>query len=59
MNKVRIIGLGVIFTGFLIGYFYGESEVFILSAMMVGVGAGWTITGRLKVKTKESRVRSE
>ncbi|QYA24495.1 hypothetical protein G3I01_02880 [Gramella sp. MT6] len=47
MNKVRIGGLGMIITGVLIGYFFNRIDIHLLSGMLIGVGVGWLITGRL------------
>ena len=60
MNKVRIIGLGTITTGVLIGYFFTRTDVHLLSGMLIGLGIGWNITGRFIVNSrKKATVRSE
>ncbi len=61
MNKVRILGVGSIITGILLGYFFDRTGVHLLSGMLIGLGIGWIITGRFMVeaKTRNSRVRSE
>lgn len=60
MNKVRIIGLGAITTGVLIGYFFTRTDVHLLSGMLIGLGIGWTITGRFIVNSRRKEpVRSE
>ncbi|MCP9198818.1 hypothetical protein MKO06_02800 [Gramella sp. GC03-9] len=55
MNKVRIIGTGVIISGFLIGYSFDQAHFSILAGMLIGIGTGWTITGRLRAKTEKAR----
>lgn len=59
MNKVRIIGLGVIITGFLTGYFFKDSDVYMFSGMLIGLGIGWAITGKLRVRSKRDKVSVE
>ncbi|WP_035715758.1 hypothetical protein [Christiangramia echinicola] len=61
MNKVRILGLGMVITGILIGYFFNRTEVHLLSGMLIGLGAGWTITGRFlsSYKARKSLIRSK
>ncbi|MCG9970921.1 hypothetical protein [Christiangramia crocea] len=59
MNKVRIIGLGVIIVGFLTGYFSNESGAYIVSGMLIGLGTGWTITGKLHVRSKRKEITVE
>gem|GEM_PF-791715 len=58
MNKVRIIGIGSLITGVLIGYFFNRTDVHLLSGILIGLGIGWLITGRFIVdaKTRKSRV---
>ena len=46
MNKVRIMGIGAIISGILIGYFFTRTDVHLLSGMLIGLGVGWTITGK-------------
>ena len=61
MNKVRISGLGMVIAGIFIGYFFNRIDAHLLSGMLIGVGIGWVITGKLftATKTKSSTVRSE
>ncbi|MDR5589234.1 hypothetical protein [Christiangramia sp. SM2212] len=61
MNKVRIFGIGAIISGILIGYFFPRTDVHIVAGMLVGLGIGWTITGRLMThpRTRSSRLRAE
>jgi len=59
MNKVRIIGLGVIITGSLAGYFFKNSDVFMFSGMLIGLGIGWIITGKLHIRTKRKKISVE
>lgn len=60
MNKVRILGIGAIISGILIGYFFTRIDVHLLSGMLIGLGVGWTITGRFLSygKTGKSRMSS-
>ena len=60
MNKVRITGIAMILTGVLIGFYFNRIELHLLSGMLIGIGIGWSITGRLigNSKMKKSRVRS-
>ena len=61
MNKVRILGLGMIITGILIGYYFNRTDIHLLSGMLIGVGIGWTITGKFlnTPKPRKSELRSE
>ena len=61
MNKVRILGIGMVITGILIGYFFNRTDVHLLSGMLIGLGIGWTITGRFlnSDKAKRSLIRSK
>ncbi|MCB7482278.1 hypothetical protein [Christiangramia sediminis] len=61
MNKVRILGIGAIISGILIGYFFTRTDVHLLSGMLIGVGVGWVITGRFLShgKKQKSRVRAD
>jgi len=46
MNKVRLLGLGIIILGILIGYLSTSTNFHLVSGIMLGLGVGWTITGR-------------
>ncbi|MFV8280386.1 hypothetical protein ACNKXS_02520 [Christiangramia marina] len=46
MNKVRLLGLGMITFGILIGYLSTSTNFHLISGVMLGLGVGWTITGR-------------
>lgn len=46
MNKVRLLGLGMIIFGILIGYLSTSTNFHLVSGIMLGLGIGWTITGR-------------
>lgn len=61
MNLIRIVGIGVIIAGILLGYFFDRTDVHLLSGVLIGVGIGWTITGKLQTGSAvtESRVRSD
>ncbi|SDS22631.1 hypothetical protein [Gramella sp. MAR_2010_147] len=60
MNKVRIVGVGSLIVGIVIGYFFNRTDVHLLSGMLIGLGIGWLITGRFMVdsKVRRSRIRS-
>jgi uncharacterized membrane protein (UPF0136 family) len=61
MNKIRIVGIGAVITGVLLGYFFDRTDLHLLSGMLIGLGIGWTITGRVLTgeKVRKSHVRSE
>jgi uncharacterized membrane protein (UPF0136 family) len=50
MNKIKILGLLLLLTGFTIGYFYDNSSLDFLSGILVGAGIIWTITGQIKFR---------
>lgn len=60
MNKVRITGIAMVLTGILIGFYFTRVDLHLFSGMLIGIGTGWVITGRLIVNSKmrKSRVRS-
>ena len=55
MNRVRILGIGMVITGILIGYFFNRTDVHLLSGMLIGLGIGWTITGRFLTSNKANK----
>ncbi|MBT8294996.1 MAG: hypothetical protein KJO51_01115 [Gramella sp.] len=61
MIKVRILGLGMIISGVLLGYFFSRTDVHLLSGILIGLGVGWTITGRFITgkSVEKDKVRSE
>ncbi|TBW30026.1 hypothetical protein [Gramella sp. KN1008] len=59
MNKVRIIGLGIIATGIFTGFFFHETGAYMLSGMLIGLGAGWLITGKLHVRSRNRKIPAE
>jgi len=54
MNKVRLLGLGMIIFGILIGYLSTSTNFHLVSGIMLGLGIGWTITGRFGRKHDNS-----
>ncbi|EHQ04177.1 hypothetical protein [Gillisia limnaea] len=50
MNKIRILGLLLLFTGSTIMYIYDNSGLDFLSGILVGAGLIWTITGQVRLK---------
>lgn len=50
MNKVRLLGLGMIILGISIGYLSTSTNFHLVSGIMLGIGIGWTITGRFRRK---------
>ncbi len=61
MNLIRIIGIGTILSGIFLGYFFDRTDVHLLSGVLIGIGVGWTITGKLRTNSihHKSRVRSD
>ncbi|TRO64369.1 hypothetical protein [Christiangramia sabulilitoris] len=61
MNLIRIVGIGAIIVGVLLGYFFDRTEIHLLSGVLIGVGIGWAITGKLNTGSRPvgSKVRSE
>jgi len=40
------MGTAAIIGGILIGYFFTRTDVHLLSGILIGLGVGWTITGK-------------
>lgn len=59
MNKVRIIGAGLFIAGIFTGYLFHETGAFMMSGMMIGLGAGWLITGKLHVRSRNRKIPVE
>ena len=57
MNKVRLLGLGLIITGVLIGYFFERIDLHLFSGMLIGVGVGWIITGTFNASIRLNKNR--
>ena len=51
---VLISGYGAILFGILIGYFSTRTDLHLFSGILLGLGIGWTITGRFH-NNKRSR----
>ncbi|WP_300434925.1 hypothetical protein [Christiangramia sp.] len=60
MNKARIMGIGAVISGILIGYFFTRTDVHLLSGILIGLGIGWLITGKFIIdgKSGKSRLRN-
>jgi len=52
MNKVRLLGLGLVIFGTVLGYFSSNTNFHLVSGVALGLGVAWTINGRVKKKDK-------
>ena len=61
MIKVRILGLGMIISGVLLGYYFSRTDMHLLSGILIGLGVGWAITGKFVTgkSVEKNKVRSE
>tara|TARA_B100000949_G_C14230545_1_gene428735 strand:+ start:491 stop:640 length:150 start_codon:yes stop_codon:yes gene_type:complete len=48
MNKVRIIGLGILIIGAIAQLFIENETIDFFSAVLIGAGIGLLLTGRIK-----------
>lgn len=58
MNKVRLLGLGTIILGILIGYYSTRTDLHLFSGILLGLGIGWIITGRFHNNKRSRKIEA-
>ncbi|MGJ8593555.1 MAG: hypothetical protein ACSHXF_13470 [Aquaticitalea sp.] len=58
MNRIRLIGLGILIAGMAMLFFLDSDASDFLSALLLGLGVGLVITGKVRKPIKNSETNA-